>query len=402
MNNYHKIVVSSVVSVFGILFLGYSFSLLTDKFGGDLQGNGEKSVAQVSKTAPVSQARQQGNVRVTGSPYQDIIVNNKIVKRGRGPSCESRYEKIAHILSQYKRPITVLDIGAAEGYMSFRIAHDFDASCVMIEHPSGESGGFLKKLCELNTDRDNIILLYKKITAEELQVLSQSEHFDVVLAFNVLHHFPQDKWKIAADAILNMADYAIVETPPVEDTGSIGRSTLAGIIEYLEQKNGKVVAQTSRRHTRPDTFANMYLVKGCNVGLGRRGLLDMQSPGYKIDTSLEDRFLLSKSDGKKVDFPKGINLMTFKLFNGVYPTKQMVKTSLAKLKQKGHSVIPQDVVIQGEKLVSIGEAKDGSFSDDQMLEYACNIIDTSDMKQVVQLCKQVYTKVHEKTDTVTS
>ena len=69
--------------------------------------------------------------------------------------------------------------------MSFRIAHDFEATCVMIEHSSGESGGLLKKLCELNTQRDNVILLYKKITAEELRLLSQTEHFDVVLAMNI-------------------------------------------------------------------------------------------------------------------------------------------------------------------------------------------------------------------------
>ncbi|MFC1842031.1 class I SAM-dependent methyltransferase [Candidatus Dependentiae bacterium] len=382
MNRYYKVSVISLSSI--ALFLLFSFfsNLITDK-----------TIHKASKTNKLGNTMQEKVLRLPRYPYQDIIINNKIVKRGRGPSCDSRYAAISKVLSQYKRPITVLDIGAAEGYMSLRIAKNFDATCVMIEHPSGESGGFLKQLCQLNTDRDNLVLLYKKITAEELKLLSSCERFDVVIALNVLHHFPKDKWKIAANSILSMADYAIIETPPVEDTGSIGKPTLPGIIKFLKSHRGKIIARTSRRHTRPDTFANTYLVKGINKGLARRGLLDYYSLGYEVVSNTKEKFLLEKPKKTRKVCPKGINFMTFKLLNGVYPTKSMVKRSLANLKQQGLSIVPQDLVIQGERLASIADNKNPNRCDDTMLNLANSIVDTSGMKEIARLCRSVQSKV---------
>ena len=378
MNRYHKISIVSLSVICAVLAIALLSLFFTNKF------------KRASK--PLTQKRV---IKLPSNPYQDIIINNKVAKRGRGPSCESRYKAIASVLSQFRRPITVLDIGAAEGYMSLRIAHDFDATCVMVEHQSGESGGFLKDLCELNTDRDNIILLYKRITAEELKFLSESEHFDVVIALNVLHHFPAEKWQMAANAVLDLADYAIIETPAAEDKYSCGRVNLPGIINFLEKNNGKIIAKTARVHTSPDTFAKTYLVKGRGKSLKRRGLLDLNNSGYEIKSDINDRYLVRKSDNQKLDWPQGISFMTFKLFNGVYPKKFMIKESLAKLKESSLSIVPQDIVIQGKKLVSLSQTnnKDLRTYDDDMLDYVCGIVDTSNMKKVVSFCKEIQNKL---------
>jgi len=176
MNRYYKVTVVSLSVIF-VALLGFKTFF--------------KKGAEKEKEMSTA----QNDFRLPRYPYQDIIINNKIVKRGRGPSCESRYQAIKKILAQFKRPITVLDIGAAEGYMSLRIANDFDATCVMIEHPSGESAGFLKRLCELNTNRENLVLLYKKITADELKLLSECEHFDVVIALMFYTIFQRINYK---------------------------------------------------------------------------------------------------------------------------------------------------------------------------------------------------------------
>ena len=49
----------------------------------------------------------------------------------------------------------------------------------------------------------------------DLQKLSECEHFDVVLALNIIHWFPSE-WMKIADAILAMGDNIIIETPPQE------------------------------------------------------------------------------------------------------------------------------------------------------------------------------------------
>ena len=80
MNNYNKMTISSVLSILFILFLGYSFSFLTDKFTQEKQDASEKPVVQKEK------------LTFKESPYQDIIVKNKVKKRGRGPDFESKYK----------------------------------------------------------------------------------------------------------------------------------------------------------------------------------------------------------------------------------------------------------------------------------------------------------------------
>ena len=74
--------------------------------------------------------------------YQDIIINNCLIKpastkiQGQtiNHDCTTRYRIIKNILDQYKRPFTMLDIGASQGYYSFKTAYDFPkAVCVMIE-----------------------------------------------------------------------------------------------------------------------------------------------------------------------------------------------------------------------------------------------------------------------------
>ncbi|MFC1842081.1 class I SAM-dependent methyltransferase [Candidatus Dependentiae bacterium] len=193
-------------------------------------------------------------------PYQDIIINNVVIEKGYGPDCESRYNAIKNALLDFKKPITVLDIGAAEGYMSFRIAHDLESQCLMIGDPHG-CGKALPRLCKLNTSLNNISYLLKRMSAQDLEKLNKKRHFDVVIALNILHHFPQNKWKKAAKAILKLGDYVIIETPPAEDTKQTGRKFLPDIIKFIEEHDFEIIANTRRVHTDPNLFSNMYLIK---------------------------------------------------------------------------------------------------------------------------------------------
>ena len=259
-------------------------------------------------------------IHVTGGTYQDIVINNKIIFNGNGPNCKIRYEAIKKILQQFKRPITVLDIGTGEGYMSFRIAYEFDSTCVMIADPNHESR-ILPQLCKLNTELDNIILLYKRVSAQELENLSKCEHFDVVIALNVLHHFPKNLWKKAANAIMNLGDCVIIETPPVEDKRSCGRDTLPGIINFIKQNKGIEIARVERRHTTRGTFSKTYALEGTNE---------------------------NSSDTLK---KKGINLTTFNALDGIYPNINTIKDLISQTEEKmGVQLFPENIILQGNSI----------------------------------------------------
>ncbi len=75
-------------------------------------------------------------------PYQDILINGEIAQKGT-QLCAPRLELVRPILDQYSRRFSLLDIGAMEGYFTFRIAKEYDAICTMIE------GGKSKSLSKL-------------------------------------------------------------------------------------------------------------------------------------------------------------------------------------------------------------------------------------------------------------
>ncbi len=186
--------------------------------------------------------------------YQDLLVNGETIWKGQGPDCLPRYEVLRPLLDSFKRPFTVLEVGANNGYFSIKIAEDYGATCVMVDGTDR-----LKKICELNSKRGNFIYLKKYITAEELELLAKKEHFDVVIAFHVLHHQGKN-WKRFANALLKLGDNVVIETPPASDSVSNLLPTVRDIAPYLlslssGEQIGSFLRQTS------DVYDHMLLFK---------------------------------------------------------------------------------------------------------------------------------------------
>lgn len=173
-------------------------------------------------------------------PYQDVTINDEVIAYGVGPDCASRYDAIKTVLAKYQRPIKVLDIGASNGYFSLRIAHDFDALCVM-----ADLSDRLCNICKLNDQINGIVYLKRALSLEDLKALNALEHFDVVLALNVVHHM--SPYKEVLDMIFELGDTIIIETPPANDTRAEENSDVPLIEQYLlDKQNGVVIAQTPR------------------------------------------------------------------------------------------------------------------------------------------------------------
>ena len=173
-------------------------------------------------------------------PYQDIIINNQVISIGVGPDCSSRYDAISKVISRFDRPIKVLDIGASNGYFSFRIAHDYKALCVMVDVSDR-----LRDICELNNEVPNIVYLKKEMSLQDLQALNEEEHFDVVLALNVVHHM--EPWKEILETIFKLGDAIIIETPPSNDDRAKDIPSIPLIEDYLLSKaGGEIIAETPR------------------------------------------------------------------------------------------------------------------------------------------------------------
>lgn len=172
----------------------------------------------------------------TDSIYQDLIIDNKIYEIG-SDFCESRYKLIQPILDLYKGSFSILDLGAAQGYFSFRIAYDYPLSfCTMIEANNtsyyAHHGDMLYDLCLLNPRLENICYLQKRISIPDLHFLNQNEHFDIIIALLVVHLMDNTLKKQIEiiENLLTLADNLILEV--ANDVNILHTAH----VEFLSQK----------------------------------------------------------------------------------------------------------------------------------------------------------------------
>jgi len=302
--------------------------------------------------------------------YQDQWLNGKVVKKGI-VDCESRYEALKKIFSKYNRPFTILDIGANFGYYSIRAAEDFDATCIMVESNEGEHEKLLE-LVEHSKKKDNFTVLNRRISLKDLIELSKCEHFDVVLALNVIHHYPNNINNIC-DAFMKLGDNLIVETPPTEDEGACGQKHLQIVNDYFSKKEVVKFGSFSR-HT-SNRKADMMWVKTpknelIHTYFGWDELFDkvkselhhlLKKQPLQIHSNLDKKTVYNNRHGVVLDWINGINLKTYMELNGTYPRRKKI---VEKLKSKdiitdykwdntNTDLVLHNIIINGSKLYLI-------------------------------------------------
>jgi hypothetical protein len=291
--------------------------------------------------------------------YQDIIINNVVVKKASGNhETETRYKIIQEVLNKYRRPFDILDIGASQGYFSFRAAYDYDCVCVMIEGNNQaypKVGSQLLDLCNANDTLENIILLNKEVTLKDLLKLGECESFSVVLAMNIIHWFgPQ--WREITDAILKLGDNIIIETPPEEDCASQEQNILRkSIEEYLLFRKANILGKVPR-HTSDNVMANIYLLESEKKRLTRKHWLVPQTSDHYTITSNYEAKTITKwpphaHTAKVNDWKSGINLITFLMYNGAYPSREKIEAAVKGIQDPSHNDwTVNNMILQGDRL----------------------------------------------------
>ena len=153
--------------------------------------------------------------RYLGPIYQDVFVKNQVLIKGVN-LCDKRYDLIKPVFNLFQTSFSILDVGSAQGYFSFRIAHDYPhAHCTMIDENSSDyryHGDLLYDLCLLN-QLDNVTYLRKRMSYNDLCFLNEQEHFDVVLAFLVVHQMAEklSDQQMFFERLLSLGDHLLVE-----------------------------------------------------------------------------------------------------------------------------------------------------------------------------------------------
>lgn len=297
--------------------------------------------------------------------YQDRWIRGQVEARGER-ACEPRYDLVRAVVAEYTRPITVLDLGANQGYFGCRLADEFGAVSVMIEGRAD-----LVEVCRANA-LPTTIALRRKLSVADLWELAYSEHFDVVLALNVLHHF-QDSLS-AFDAVRGMGDQVIIETPSLDDKGACGKRSHLPLLEAIESFNPDVLGY-EHSHVTPG-------VKRPIFRLEREGQKTAVTQGYAFRARLNgnhavrdhviestlDRKTVTYASGEERDWYPGMNLWNWCQLGGAYPDREAVVRAVTDASDEHGDLRPWNFVLQGDRVVPIDTTHRTTHAGEQALD----------------------------------
>jgi 2-polyprenyl-3-methyl-5-hydroxy-6-metoxy-1,4-benzoquinol methylase len=300
--------------------------------------------------------------------YNDVRIKGKTILSGYRNS-EKRYDEIFKFCKKFNRPISVLDLGAAEGYFTFRLSEDFSGVFIAVESNPERK---LLELCIKNNDR-KVLLLDKQMNLKNLKNLKEVQHFDIVLALNIIHHF-DEPFQDVLDTLVSMCSFCFMEHPNSLENESTKNSQRLET-EKLNLDSFDPILLNKTQSGLGNSFnqkleRNLWLLKNTQlktIDRGWRGASKYNEsfgPGNHISI---------KSNFDKIDIDyglrdenrtwiQGIDLRTFLENNGVYPTNDEIINLIDDLEIKNaRDLGPHNLILNGERLFVIDQ--DDKFDD---------------------------------------
>ena len=300
--------------------------------------------------------------------YNDVRIQGQTISLGYRESVE-RYQEIFEFCKKFNRPISVLDLGAAEGYFTFRLSEDFSGVFVAVE---GDSKRNLLDSCKKNNNQ-NILLLEKQMNLKHLQNLKEVQHFDIVLALNVVHHF-DEPFQDVLELLVSMSSFCFFEHPnSLENTATKNSSRVKSeklelekfLPQLLNKSKSGLGDAVNKKLER-----NMWLLKNTQsktIDRAWRGT-EKYDEEFGSDSHIDiksnfDEILIDYgSRNEKRNWIQGIDLRTFLENNGVYPTNDQVFEMINSMNADNtRDLGPHNLILNGHELFPIDQ--DDKFDD---------------------------------------
>jgi SAM-dependent methyltransferase len=268
--------------------------------------------------------------------YQDTWVKGEVVARGER-NCEPRYQVIKKVAKKFRRPFTVLDIGANLGYYSLRLAEDFDCTVLAVE---GQVGAWLSTVLNKNQN-PRVLAVNKNLSLDDLRTLADVEHFDLVLGLSVTHHFDA-AYVDVLEQIRRLGFVTILELP-TEDN-ACGQQLVKNT---FIPDDGEVLAWHKSHLNGPER--PMVLLKDENRTLSRSY---WGSPIDKCAVTIDANYSSKNKTmrGETSEWFRGVNLETWLQLGPLFPSREYV----AKLLEQARPTTPHgdlkthNVILQGD------------------------------------------------------
>ena len=294
--------------------------------------------------------------------YNDVRIKGQTISSGYRES-EDRYKEIFKFCKKFNRPISVLDLGAAEGYFTFRLSEDFSGVFIAVESDSQRN---LLDSCKKNNNR-NILLLEKQMNLKSLKNLKEVQHFDIVLALNIVHHF-DEPFQDVIDTLVSMSSFCFFEHPnSLENSATKNSHRLKNEKLNLEKFEPQLLNKNESGlgdSTNKKLQRSMWLLKNTKSKTidrpwrGTQKYHDEFGPDTQIDIKSNfDEIVIDYSlRDESRPWIQGIDLRTFLENNGVYPTNDDVLNLIDDMKvEDARDLGPHNLILNGHELFAIDQ-----------------------------------------------
>lgn len=250
------------------------------------------------------------------------------------------YAQVLSIVEKYKRPITVLEIGLTSTSYTFSIASQCPQSvCIMLLLGEGE-----KEIANSirGHNYNNIVLLNpNKITYQMFETLGRCEHFDIVIVQDISDAIKYNTQEFV-NALLKLGDNIFLEVK--------GRSR--GLLNIIKSKKIPIVA----KHSKAKLALHSTEKNGLDIARWTQRLPPSPIPRYHINSTFEEKTFFKDSLDKPIAWIAGVNLVTFVMLGGTYPTDRMIRKKLLEISRAmpyHNDFLIGNIIIQGNKLAPI-------------------------------------------------
>jgi 2-polyprenyl-3-methyl-5-hydroxy-6-metoxy-1,4-benzoquinol methylase len=294
--------------------------------------------------------------------YNDIRIKGETISSGYRNS-EKRYDEVFQFCKKFNRPISVLDLGAAEGYFTFRLSEDFSGVFIAVESNPERK---LLESCIKNNDH-KVLLLDKQMNLKNLKNLKEVQHFDIVLALNIIHHF-DEPFQDVLDTLVSLSSFCFMEHPNLlenESTKNYHRLKTEKLnLEKFKPKLLNKIQSGLGNHINQKLERDMWLLENTQsktIDRGWRGTSKYPEQfGPNTEINIKSNFdEISVDYGlreEKRNWIHGIDLRTFLENNGVYPANEEIIHLIDTMNiDNAKDLGPHNLILNGKQLFPIDQ-----------------------------------------------
>lgn len=247
---------------------------------------------------------------------------------------EDAHGRIISLLQQYQRPVTVLEMGNHVSANAFKRAACCRSSYIVMLHHQETT---ITDTIQQNNVKNMIILRPDTIDYALLDNLGKCEHFDVVVVRDAERQFDKNILYAIFKASMTLGDHLFIEMDEA-------------LVALAQSIHPCTITASDIPHKVWCYFEiyKKYLKKA------RWTLREESTDNYEIVSSFSEKKMYKRSTNTTSNWIAGINLVTFIMLKGLYPTDGMIREQLKKFKTLNHNdLVVGNIVVQGNQIRAI-------------------------------------------------